>query len=98
MTGLNIKNNITNEITPLNTTGIFVFVGRDVLNETLIQNDGSFLCNMNDFGEVIVDLSMKTSIAGLFAAGDIRIEAPKQVVCAAGDGATAALSAISYLS
>jgi thioredoxin reductase (NADPH) len=53
---------------------------------------------MNDFGEVIVDLSMKTSIAGLFAAGDIRIEAPKQVVCAAGDGATAALSAISYLS
>jgi thioredoxin reductase (NADPH) len=98
MTGLNIKNNITNEITPLNTTGIFVFVGRDVLNETLIQNNGSFLCNMNDFGEVIVDLSMKTSIAGLFAAGDIRIEAPKQVVCAAGDGATAALSAISYLS
>ncbi|WP_264766652.1 hypothetical protein, partial [Moraxella catarrhalis] len=36
-------------------------------------------------------------VQGLFAAGDIRIFAPKQVVCAASDGATAALSVISYL-
>ena len=40
---------------------------------------------------------MKTSLAGLFAAGDIRIHAPKQVVSAAGDGAVAALSAIGYV-
>ena len=77
--------------------GIFVFVGRDVLNNTLKNEDGSFICDMNSWGEVIVDLSMKTSLPGLFAAGDLRIEAPKQVVCAAGDGATAALSAISYV-
>jgi len=97
MTGLNIKNNITNNVTSLDVPGIFVFVGRDVLNESLKQDDGSYLCDLNNNGEVIVDLSMKTSLAGLFAAGDIRIEAPKQVVCAAGDGATAALSAIEYL-
>lgn len=97
MTGMKIKNNDTGDISNLDVPGVFVFVGRDVLNETLKQEDGSFICNMNDFGEVIVDLSMKTSVPGLFAAGDIRIEAPKQVVCAAGDGATAALSAIAYL-
>ncbi len=81
----------------LKVPGIFVFVGMNVNNKVLQQNDGSYLCDVNDYGEIIVDLSMKTSKAGLFAAGDIRIEAPKQVVCAAGDGATAGISAISYL-
>ena len=52
---------------------------------------------MNDKGEVIVDINMKTTTHGLFAAGDIRLSAPKQVVCAAGDGAVAALGAISYV-
>jgi len=77
--------------------GVFTFVGNDVNNQTLMQDDGTFLCDMNKQGQVIVDLSMKTSTAGLFAAGDMRIEAPKQVVSAAGDGAVAAISAISYV-
>jgi len=78
----------------LTVPGIFTFVGMNVNNEVLMQEDGSTLCELNDYGEVIVDLSMKTSVEGLFAAGDIRILAPKQVVCAASDGATAALQAI----
>lgn len=77
--------------------GVFTFVGNNVNNQVLVQENGSFLCDVNNAGEVIVDLSMRTSTAGLFAAGDIRIEAPKQVVCAAGDGAVAALKAISYV-
>jgi len=77
--------------------GVFTFVGNNVNNQTLIQEDGSFLCDMNEQGQVIVDLRMRTSTTGLFAAGDIRIEAPKQVVSAAGDGAVAAISAISYV-
>ena len=48
-------------------------------------------------GQVAVNLKMQTSVHGLFAAGDMRQDAPKQVVCAAGDGAVAALSAIAYL-
>jgi thioredoxin reductase (NADPH) len=40
---------------------------------------------------------MHTSVEGLFMAGDIRIDAPKQVICAANDGAIAALEVISYL-
>jgi thioredoxin reductase (NADPH) len=77
--------------------GIFTFVGMNVNNGLLRQQDGKYLCEVNDSGEVVVDLSMKTSTPGVFAAGDIRIQAPKQVVCAAGDGATAALSAMAYL-
>lgn len=97
VTGLVVKSKETSEIKTLDVLGVFVFVGRDVLNQTLIQDDGSFLCEVNNAGEVIVDLNMKTSVAGLFAAGDIRINAPKQVVCAAGDGATAGIGAIAYL-
>lgn len=78
----------------LQVPGLFVFAGMNVNNGVLKQDDGSFLCDLNDRGEVIVNLSMKTSTEGLFAAGDIRIEAPKQVVCAAGDGAVAALQVI----
>jgi len=78
----------------LKVPGIFTFVGMNVNNEVLMQEDGKPLCELNDYGEVIVDLSMKTSVEGLYAAGDIRIQAPKQVVCAAADGATAALQAI----
>ncbi len=78
----------------LQVPGIFTFVGMNVNNEVLMQEDGSSLCQLNEYGEVVVDLGMNTSVQGLFAAGDIRIEAPKQVVCAASDGATAALRAI----
>jgi len=81
----------------LNVTGLFVFVGNNVNNGVLKQEDGSFLCEVNDWGQVVVDLRMKTSVAGLFAAGDIRIEAPKQVVCAAGDGAVAGMGALEFV-
>jgi len=94
--GLKVTNKDGN-IRDIEVPGVFVFVGNDVNNQTLIQEDGSFLCDVNEQGQVIVDLSMKTSLPGLFAAGDMRIEAPKQVVSAAGDGAVAALSAISYV-
>ena len=95
--GLRVKSKETGELRDLPTPGVFVFVGRDVLNAPLKQEDGTYLCNLNEAGEVIVDLRMRTSVSGLYAAGDIRIDAPKQVVCAAGDGATAAVNIIEYL-
>jgi thioredoxin reductase (NADPH) len=94
--GLKVKNKDGN-IIDISVPGVFVFVGNDVNNQTLIQEDGSFLCAVNEQGQVIVDLSMKTSVPGLYAAGDMRIEAPKQVISAAGDGAVAGISAISYV-
>jgi len=96
VTGIRVINK-NGETRDIEVPGVFTFVGNDVNNQTLIQEDGSFLCEMNDRGEVIVDISMNTSVAGLFATGDMRIAAPKQVVSAAGDGAVAALQAISYV-
>ncbi len=95
--GVKIKNIKTGEITDMPNTGLFVFVGHDVNNSVLKDANGAFICAVNDWGQVIVDLSMKTNVEGLFVAGDIRIEAPKQVVCAASDGAIAALQVIAYI-
>ena len=96
MEGIKIKDNKTNDIKDYNVPAIFVFVGRDVLNKSIINNDIP-ICDLNKQGEVIVDLNMKTSLAGLYAIGDVRVNAKKQVVCAAGDGATAAVDAIDYI-
>jgi len=96
LTGVDIKNN-DGTITHMDNTGLFVFVGHNVSNSVLKDENGEFICKMNNWGQVIVDLSMKTSVPGLFAAGDMRIEAPKQVVSAAGDGSIAALQVISYI-
>ncbi len=92
-----VKNLKTGEEKILPTPGIFVFVGQNVNNDVLKEENGNFICDVNEQGQVIVDLKMRTSIEGLYAAGDLRIDASKQVVCAAGDGATAALQAISYI-
>jgi len=81
----------------LKVPGLFVFVGSQVNNEVLKQEDGTFLCEVNERGEVVVDLKMRTSIPGLYACGDVRADAAKQVVCAAGDGAAAAVDLIGYI-
>ncbi len=95
VTGLSVK-------TPegdrqIDVPGIFTFVGNNVNTQVLKDDNGKIFCDVNEQGQVVVDLKMKTSVPGLFAAGDIRMDAPKQVVCAAGDGAVAALSAIAYV-
>lgn len=95
VTGLKVKT--AEGIRDISVPGVFTFVGMNVNNEVLKKEDGSAICELNEQGEVIVDLRMRTSTPGLFAAGDIRIDAPKQVVCAAGDGAVAAISAIAYI-
>ncbi|RYA22735.1 thioredoxin-disulfide reductase [Malaciobacter halophilus] len=97
VTGLKVKSKIDGSIKDLAVPGVFVFVGRDVLNEPIKNEDGTFICETNKQGEVIVDLKMRTSLPGLYAAGDVRIDAAKQVVCAAGDGATAAVDIIEFL-
>ena len=96
VSGVKLKNK-QGEVTQLDNPGLFVFVGHDVNNMVLKDENGAFICEINDRGQVVVDLNMKTSLSGLFAAGDMRIEAPKQVVSAAGDGSIAALQVISYI-
>lgn len=85
------------EIKSLNVPGIFTFVGLDVRNSVLKNEKGDFICDITEGGQVDVNLKMQTSVKGLFAAGDVRKDAPKQVVCAASDGAIAALGVLSYI-
>lgn len=97
VTHIKVKNIDDSSVIDLPVSAIFEFVGYEVNNQILQQKDGSYLCELDKSGNIIVDLKMNTSVKGLFAAGDIRIDAPKQVVCAAGDGALAALQAIDFL-
>lgn len=72
--------------------GLFVEVGLD-------PNSGPFrgFVKLNEGGEVEVDCRGRTSVEGVFAAGDVTSVPFKQIVIAAGDGAKAALSAHDYL-
>jgi len=80
--------------TTLPVTGIFVLVGVVANNEALpldqLQADSA--------GFIITDVEMRTSIPGVYAAGDIRSKNFRQIVNAAGEGANAELSAEQYLS
>ena len=96
VTGIRIKNKNT-QTREIEVPGIFIFVGYDVNNKVLIQEDDSSLCELNSKGEVVVDIKMQTSLKGLYATGDMRLDSPKQVVCAASDGAIAALQVISFV-
>ena len=55
------------------------------------------LCEINQYGNAKVNLKMETNVPGLFIAGDLREDSPKQVVCAASDGAIASLSVLEYI-
>jgi len=52
---------------------------------------------LNDKKEIIIDINCHTSMAGVFAAGDVTSVKGKQIIIAAGDGAKAALEAHDYL-
>ncbi|KUK40955.1 MAG: Thioredoxin reductase [Clostridia bacterium 62_21] len=72
--------------------GIFIYVGtspNSYLVEKLVERD--------ERGFVITDEEMRTSVPGLFAAGDIRKKPLRQIVTAVADGAIAAISADRYL-
>ncbi len=90
--GVKIKNLKTGAETDFRTDGLFVFVGHDP-NSKVVRG----LVEMNDHGYVLAQESLATSIPGIFAAGEIRQGAVKQLVAACGEGCEAALAAQAYL-
>lgn len=91
------KNRITGEITEYHAKegenfGVFVFVG--YAPETELVKD---IAELNEQGYVITDKSQKTSVDGLYAAGDICIKPLRQVVTATSDGALAATELEKYV-
>lgn len=92
------KNNVTDEVTEYRAKegenfGVFVFAG--YAPETDLVKG---IAQLNEQGYIVTDKSQKTSIDGLYAAGDICIKPLRQVVTATSDGALAATELEKYVS
>jgi thioredoxin reductase (NADPH) len=72
--------------------GVFVYVGLEP-NTAFLRG----VLALDAAGHIETDITMRTSLAGVFAAGDIRAGSVALLAAAAGDGATAAVSAFRYL-
>lgn len=92
VTGLRLRSVVTGEESTLPVAAIFIFIGlhpnSDYLKGQLPMDEG---------GHIYVSDWMETEAPGIFAAGDIRVNSSRQVVSAAGDGATAAIKADHYI-
>jgi thioredoxin reductase (NADPH) len=89
---LELYNRKTDKISILKVDGVFIYVGI-LPNNTLLESR----LKLDEQGFVITDEFMHTNIPGIFAAGDIRSKALRQVVTAASDGAIAAWSAEKWI-
>ena len=87
-----LRNLKTGTVSVMPVSAVFVFIGQ-VPNSHLLKG----LADLDAGGHAIVDLQMATTVPGLFVAGDVRTKAARQLISAAGDGATAAISAEHYL-
>lgn len=91
--GIEIKNNLNDEVSDIKITGLFIAIGHspntDIFKGTV---------NMDDSGYILTDkISTKTNIPGVFAAGDVQDKDYRQAITAAGTGCMAALDAERYL-
>jgi thioredoxin reductase (NADPH) len=87
-----LRDVVTSELRELPATGMFVFIGfrpNTSIVEGHVAHDAS--------GYLVTDTSMMTSIKGLFAAGDVRVQLTRQVTTAVGDATTAAIAAEKYI-
>ena len=91
--GLKIKSNLTNNVSELKITGLFLAIGHSP-NTDIFKG----IVDMDDSGYILTDkTSTKTNIPGVFAAGDVQDKDYRQAVTAAGTGCMAALDAERYL-
>ena len=92
VTGLLYIDRTSGEEKNIDLAGIFVKIG-------LLPNTDWLkgIVDLSEYGEVEVDDHARTSMDGVFAAGDVTTTPYKQIIIAMGDGAKAALSAFDYL-
>lgn len=90
--GVKLTNLKTNAQTHHPTQGVFVFIGHDPNSKIFGEQVA-----MNDKGYVIIDERHRTSVEGVFAAGEIHDEIWRQVATSVGQGTSAAMSAIHWL-
>lgn len=93
ITGLNIENTKTNKKSDIQCDGVFISIGRKPATDFLGDSVA-----LDENGYIVADETTRTSVEGVFAAGDIRTKALRQIITAASDGAVAVHFAEEYLS
>jgi thioredoxin reductase (NADPH) len=91
--GVEIKDLKTGEISQLKADGVFTFIGW-IPNSEFVKE----LVKLDNQGYIITDISMNTSVNGIFAIGDIRSKKYRQIANAVGDATIGALAVSDYLS
>jgi len=96
VTGIKIQQNQTGAIIELNLPGVFIAIGHhpntDIFTGQLMMKDGYIIINSGLSGNATA-----TSVAGVFAAGDVADNVYRQAITSAGAGCMAALDAEKYL-
>ncbi len=92
LTGIRLKDTATGAETELPCDGVFISIGRVPATERFQQE-----LELDSAGYVRADESTRTNLPGVFAVGDVRTKALRQVVTAVADGAVAAHYAETYL-
>ncbi|MCF0145219.1 MAG: FAD-dependent oxidoreductase [Eubacterium sp.] len=90
--GIEVKDLKTGEIKPLDVEGVFLAVGQKPCSEAFQK-----LVDVDESGYYYAGEDALTNRPGIFAAGDARIKAVRQLTTAVGDGAAAAVAACQYL-
>lgn len=85
LTGIEIRNLKTGEAMSLPVSGLFVAIGREPDTEVF-----KGLLDLDSSGYIVAGEDTKTSVPGVFAAGDVRTKPLRQIVTACADGACAA--------
>ncbi|MBN1573595.1 MAG: thioredoxin-disulfide reductase [Deltaproteobacteria bacterium] len=92
VSAIRLKNIKKGEETELAIEGVFIYVGYRP-NTEFVKD----LVRLDEYGFIITDGEMNTSVPGIMACGDVRSKALRQIVTAAGEGATAAFAAEKYI-
>lgn len=92
VSGATLRDTVTGETRSLAVDGVFVFVGFTPNNALVPAGT-----KMNAGGYVVTDDKCQTATPGIFAVGDLKEKYARQIVVAAGEGATAALAAAHYV-
>ncbi len=87
-----LKNTKTNEFSNLAVDGIFPYIG---ITPNINYITGQVAQDKSGF--ILTDETMKTSLEGVFAIGDVRVTPLRQVITAASDGAIAGVYAVKYI-
>jgi len=89
---LRLKNLKTGEESTLDVEGVFIFVGHEPNTEIFAGKLDS-----DERGYILADAHMRTSVPGIFVAGEAQDSHFRQAITTAGDGAKAAMEAIEYV-